>query len=143
MSGFPGKHSSGAFAVTLLIVFLVGCGGHKAIGPSPSFPTNAPAVISLNVTYPQQTNFSISDPKQCEAVLKALGAAHEVSAHKCKKRGEMTITLADQKSLNLQILPGHDSASVEFIYQSKYYSGPGTDFYKALKTAGVDMKPSR
>jgi hypothetical protein len=119
-------------------LLLWGCGKRRAAGSPPVFPTNAPVVISINVTSPRETNFSIQDPKHCEAILAALGPAQEVPAHKCKKSGEMIVTLADQKSLYFQILPGHNSSNAEYVYEGKYYSGPGADFYKALRTAGVD-----
>jgi fumarate hydratase class II len=87
------------------------------------------------MTSASQTNFSIADARLNEAALKALGAAHEVSAHKCKKLGIMTLSYANQPSIEVQILPGHQSDHLDFVYQGKYYTGPGKEFHQALKEA--------
>ncbi|HEY1170176.1 MAG TPA: hypothetical protein VGH19_02295 [Verrucomicrobiae bacterium] len=146
MSVSPNQPRLVFIATLLLCTLLFGCEKrveHQAreiIGPSPSFPTSAPVVISLQTFSRHQTNFSIQDPKLCEVILAALGPAQEVGMHKCAPTGRMTVTLANQDSLRLEILHGHDPSNVEYVYQRKYYMGPGTNFFKALKTAGVDLK---
>jgi hypothetical protein len=146
MSYLPIRHQLGFIATCLLCTLLIGCEKRvehqvrEIIGPSPSFPTSAPVVISLQTFSRHQTNFAIQDPKHCEAILAALGPAQEVGKHKCAPTGWMTVTLANQESLRISILHGHDPSNVEYVYQGKFYMGPGTNFFKVLKTAGVDAK---
>ncbi len=122
-------------SAALLVCLLVASVGQKPSGPPLILPQGHPVLITFEMTVPNTTNYSIADARLNEVTLKALGAARGVSAHKCKKLGVMTLSYTNRPSIQVEILPGHQSDHLDFVYDGKYYSGPGKEFQRALNEA--------
>lgn len=119
----------------LLVCLLIISFGQKPSGPPLILPQGQPILITFEMTIPNTTNYSIADARLNEATLKALGAAREVSAHKCKKLGVMTLSYTNRPAIKVEILPGHQTDHLDFVYNGQYYTGPGKEFQRALNEA--------
>jgi len=131
-----------AFAFLLICLAALGCSEKSPT--LVNLPDAAGKSLRLEI-YPSPdgkrpaASFNVTEPKSVNAILGILWQGVEQTDHKCADIGQAKITFADEQTVTIEILPGHETEYYEFRYQRKNHRVPRNAFLAALEKAGIDL----
>lgn len=128
-------------AVLLAALFLPACSGA-------GLPSDPASVVSIEVreeptdgqAQPPRS-VRTNDPEVIRAILAALRPTGNAPSHKCGARGRLVVTTNAGRTIDLWVLPGHDSRYYEYGGRGRPLRVDREPFLSAMARLGAGWLP--
>jgi hypothetical protein len=112
-------------------------GGTPRTGGVPRLPETP---LAIDISVGNRLLATAANRPGLEWVMEMLRSGRSIEAHKCKSRGVMVLHFSGEKSLRVDLVPGHHFLRYEFITSDGTFAVSRSRFMKALKDVGVDVE---